>query len=59
MTALVSAYGNALYSLAEDLHLEDEILCRMNEISGILKDNPEFIKMLNSPALPLEERHKI
>lgn len=58
MSELVESYAKALYSLATDMKAEDIILSQMKEISDSLKENPDFIKLLNSPALTLEERHK-
>ncbi len=58
MSELVVGYAKALYSLATDMKTEDKILSQMKEISDSLKENPDFIKLLNSPALTLEERHR-
>lgn len=58
MSELVVSYAKALYSLATDMKTEDKILFQMKEISNSLKENPDFIKLLNSPALSLGERHK-
>ncbi len=59
MSELVVSYAKALYSLATDMKTEDKILSQMKEISDALKENPDFIKLLNSPALSLEERHRV
>ena len=56
MTDFAADYAKALYSLAEDMKKEDAILAQINEIKSALSGNPDFITLLNSPALTLEER---
>lgn len=59
MQGLEVSYAKALYSLSEDMNIEDELLSEMGEVSAALAENADFIKLLNSPALPLEERHSV
>lgn len=59
MTDLVLSYAKALYSLSEESGIEDKILYEVKQISESLLENPDFIKLLNSPALSLEERHSV
>lgn len=59
MTELMVGYGKALYSLSEDMNCEDKLLYEIREVSKALSENKEFIKLLNSPALSLSERHEI
>lgn len=56
MTDFATDYASALYSLSEDMNNEDMILSQIAEIKTALSENPDFIKLLNSPALTLEER---
>ena len=59
MSELAVEYAKALYSLSADMKIEDKILDEIKEIKISLCENPDFIKLLNSPALSLEERHKV
>ena len=59
MSELAVEYAKALYSLSADMKIEDKILDEIKEIKISFCENPDFIKLLNSPALSLEERHKV
>ena len=52
----VSVYSSALYSLAEDMGIEDRVLSQIEEIDKALSENPDFVTLLNSSALALSER---
>ena len=56
MTDFAADYASALFSLAEDMKKEDAILAQIVEIKSALSENPDFVTLLNSPALTLEER---
>lgn len=49
-------YGRALFLITEEDRLSDKVLADVKTAERILADNPEYIKLLNSPALPKEER---
>ena len=49
-------YGRALYMLAEEENRCDEIRTDAEAVREILRDNPEYIKLLDTPALTKEER---
>lgn len=52
-------YAKALFLLAEDEKNTDNVLESVKGIEKILIDNPEFVKLLDSPAVKNEERIKI
>ena len=52
-------YGDALFLLAEELKQTDEIKDDLDLLSKIIKENPDYIKLLDTPALSREERVKI
>lgn len=56
MTAAEKEYGGALYSLAMDEHLEDEVLSGLGEVKQLLAENPAYTKLLANPAVKKEER---
>lgn len=60
MAKLVSkTYGEALFELAVEEGKEDEFLSEITEISKILKENPDFSKLMNHPKILKEEKLKV
>ena len=41
MTETARVYGGSLYELAQEEHLEEEILSEMKEIRALFRENPE------------------
>ncbi|MEG0769438.1 MAG: ATP synthase F1 subunit delta [Ruthenibacterium sp.] len=56
MTAAEKEYGEALYSLAVDEHLEDELLNGLVLVRDELRENPAYAKLLANPAIKKQER---
>ena len=56
MTGLGKEYGEALYELARDEHLLDELTSELTEISALLKQQPDFIRLLCSRAVERDKR---
>ena len=59
MTQAAKVYGGSLYDLAAEEKLDGQIMEQMNEIRQIFRENPEYLKLLGEPAIPLEERIKM
>lgn len=60
MAKLVSkTYGEALFELAVEEGKEDEFLSQITEISKILKENPDFSKLMNHPKILKEEKLEV
>ena len=51
-------YADALFSLAMDLHAEEETLGALHLIRDSFRKEPEALAMLASPAIPKSERLK-
>ena len=51
-------YGDAFFSLCseEDESSLKDRLDELTELSGIFSENPEFIKLMGTPTVPLEEK---
>ena len=49
-------YGRALYELAREQNAQDEILEQMRDVRAILEKTPEYVRLLDTPALPMEQR---
>jgi len=49
-------YSRALFDLATEENLTESVLSDLTAITEILKANSEFIALLDSPAVPSEER---
>ena len=56
MSSFANIYGASLFSLADDESLTDVIMEQLSEIDVILKDNPDYTLLLNSPTIPVEKR---
>ena len=59
MEKVSSHYGLALYSLAVDLDKVSEWQLQVKELSHIFLENDDFIVVLGSSFLPIEERREI
>ena len=49
-------YGRALFLITEEDRLSDKILPDVKTAERVLEIHPDYIKLLDSPALPKEER---
>ena len=56
MTETARVYGGSLYELAQEEHLEEEILSEMKEIRTLFRENPEYPRLLSEPSIPRKER---
>ena len=59
MTDVISgmkAYGEALFSLTEELGTTERVLDDVRTLSKVIEKSPEYLGMLDSPALTREER---
>ncbi|MBQ7115492.1 MAG: ATP synthase F1 subunit delta [Clostridia bacterium] len=56
MTQTNKEYATALFSLATEGNSVDQYEKSLIEIGNIFKENPDYIKVLESPAIPLSER---
>lgn len=56
MAELSKEYASALFSLAYEKKLVDEIKADVEQIRSIIKDNPEYLDIVSSPALTLSNR---
>lgn len=59
MTATGMTYGDALYELAAEEALTDELLEQVNLLSALFRQNPRYLTLLTSPDVPLEERLRL
>ena len=62
MAKLVSkTYGEALFELAMEAGpvKADEMLSQVQQIRKILKDNPEFDKLMMHPGIPKQEKMQV
>ena len=56
VTSGMKAYGEALFSLTEERHETDAVLRDVETLKAVIKGSPEYLKLLDSPALSREER---
>lgn len=56
MTQSGKTYGEALYSLCQDEQLTDTVLVQLKDILGIFQENPEYVRLLASPAISKQAR---
>lgn len=56
MTELSKAYGGALYALALEEKLEDELRAQLDAVCGILTENPDYVRLIASRAVVRAER---
>lgn len=58
MNEIASSYGLALFSLSQEQNVVERRQKEVKELRIILKENADFITVLNSSFLPLNERIK-
>ena len=56
MTERSRVYGSSLYDLAAEEKLTDSIQEQMLAIKQILRDNPDYIRLLSEPSIKKAER---
>lgn len=56
MTESAINYGDALYELAKDEQLSEQILSEFTQVCGLFSDNPDYIRLLAEPSVPKKER---
>ena len=49
-------YGRALFLITEEENLSDKVLADVKIAEGVLKKNPDYVKLLDSPAVTKAER---
>ncbi len=60
MAKLVSkTYGEALFETAMESRRSGEFLEEIQAVSGILKENPDFDKLMNHPGVPKQEKVRV
>ena len=59
MSEVGSAYGEALYSLAAEERLSRQILRELTVLNESFRQEPAFVRLLQSPNLSKQERCKI
>jgi F-type H+-transporting ATPase subunit delta len=56
MTKTARLYGGSLYELAAEEQLTDAMLEQVQEIRQIFRENPEYVRLLQEPSVPIKER---
>lgn len=59
MTGLGKEYGEALYELARDERMLDQLHGELTQIGQLLKAEPDFVKLLSSRAIERDLRIKV
>ena len=59
MTGLAREYGEGLYELARDEELRPKLHQELNQISSLLRQQPDFIRLLCSRAVEREKRLQV
>ena len=59
MTTVGSAYGEALYDLAKSENLSGEILSQLAVLDESFHQEPDFLRLLQTPSLSKQERCQI
>ena len=56
MTQIAATYAQALYDLAKDENLTEEILAQLQALQEGFSAEPDFLRLLSTPGLSKEER---
>ena len=52
-------YGGALYDLAREESLEQQILSELHEVSDLFRQNPDYARLLMEPSIEKQERTRL
>ncbi len=52
-------YAGAYYEVAKELQKEDDFLKELQYIDAVLKDNPDFMKVLKAPMISKDEKKSL
>ena len=56
MTQIAATYAQALYDLAKDENLTEEILAQLLALQESISQEPDFVRLLGTPSLSKEAR---
>ena len=56
MTQTAKIYGDSLYDLAAEASITESIFHQAQEVETLLRENPDYVRLLSEPSLKLEER---
>ena len=56
MTQTARIYGDSMYELAAEENLTEQILEQMQDVRGIFRSNPDYLRLLSEPAIPEKTR---
>ena len=56
MTEIARMYGGSLYDLAAEEGLETRILDELDEAAALIRNDPEYLRLLSTPSIPKKER---
>ena len=59
MTEIANTYGQALYDLAKDEDLAEELLEQLSVLKDSFSAEPTFVQLLCTPSIPKQERYKV
>ena len=59
MTQTARLYGGSLYDLAAEEQLTGTVMDQMKEIRGLFRENPDYLRLLGEPSIPIKERTKL
>lgn len=56
MTEFAKMYGGSLYELAAEEGADARILDELDQCAALLRENPDYLRLLSTPSLPKKER---
>ena len=56
MTEVAKMYGGSLYDLAAEEGLTESILAQLDEVTALMDQNPDWLRLLSQPNIPKAER---
>ena len=59
MTRIGNVYGEALYTLTQEENLSETVLQELTALEESFAQDPDFLRLLDAPNLPKEERCRI
>ena len=57
--AALKEYADALFMLTEELGTSERVLSELNDAKDAILENKEYVSLLETPALPMEEKLRL
>ncbi|HLS23905.1 MAG TPA: F0F1 ATP synthase subunit delta [Pseudogracilibacillus sp.] len=59
ITVVAKRYAEALFQLAQEKEIADQLISELGTVKEVFEDNEEFVEFLSHPRIPLEKKKEM